>query len=330
MKKILVTGAAGFIGFSFIKRIINNFFIVGIDNLNSYYNVNLKIDRLKELGIKKTNDKFETNNKNLKFIRLDLNDEKSLKNLFQQHNFDYIVHLAAQAGVRYSIENPKAYIESNILGTFNILENIKNSDIKHVIIAGSSSVYGKNKIQPFSEDHPVNNPVSLYAASKISTEAIAHSYSEIYDIKTTVLRFFTVYGPWGRPDMAYFSFTNNILNNKPINVFNKGNLARDFTFIDDIIQGISLVFNKYQKMDEKYNLFNIGSGRKICLINFIEILEQVIGKKAIKKFVEMQDGDVNETFADISKLQKTFGYKPKTSFKHGIEMFYDWYKNYYQ
>ena len=334
MNKILVTGCAGFIGFSLIKSIVNNYEVVGIDNINDYYDVQLKKDRLRELGIDISDDdlgkEIRKSNGNFKFIKLDLIDTLLLDELFSDEKFDYVIHLAAQAGVRYSIENPKVYVDSNIIGSFNILENVKKHNIKHLIFASSSSVYGRNIKQPFSEKDITNKPVSIYAATKISIEAMAYSYSENFKLKITTLRFFTVYGPWGRPDMAYFSFTNAILKDKPIKVYNKGNLARDFTYIDDIIDGIKLVLSKAELLTDNYNLFNIGSGKKIRLLKFIETLENVISKKAIKDFVQMQNGDVNETFADISNISAIFNYSPKTDFKSGILQFFEWYKKYFK
>jgi len=335
MKKILVTGAAGFIGYHLSKQLCkNNFNIVGIDNLNNYYDVKLKEDRLEQLNL------FD----NFKFIKIDLVNKDSIFKLFEQEKFDYIIHLAAQAGVRYSIENPYAYIDSNISGFINILEACRNYPIKHLIYASSSSVYGANVKQPFSENDNVDHPVSLYAATKKSNELMAHTYSDLYKIPTTGLRFFTVYGPWGRPDMAYFSFTKDILEGKEIKVFNNGNLERDFTYIDDIVSAIEKLIdispNEIPDWDRikaepstsfaPYRIFNIGNNQPVKLMDFISTLENLLGKEANKKFLPMQQGDVYSTFADISKLSEVIGYKPTTSIKQGLEKFVDWYMNYYR
>jgi UDP-glucuronate 4-epimerase len=335
MQKILITGAAGFVGYHLTNLLCKNENeIIGIDNLNDYYDVNLKKDRLQQL------EKFE----NFKFVKLDLVNRNSLFDLFKKENFEYIIHLAAQAGVRYSIENPYAYIDSNISGFINILEACRNHPVKHLIYASSSSVYGANVKQPFSENDNVDHPVSLYAATKKSNELMAHTYSELYKIPTTGLRFFTVYGPWGRPDMAYFSFTKDILEGKEIKVFNNGDLERDFTYIDDIVNAIEKLIYKipFAKPEwdrvkaepstsfAPYKIFNIGNNQPVKLIDFISTLENLLGKKANKKFLPMQPGDVYSTFADISKLNELIGYKPTTTIQQGLSKFVKWFEEYYK
>jgi len=332
--KILITGAAGFVGFHLSRNLSEaNWDVVGIDNLNDYYSVKLKTDRLKQL------EKFD----NFNFLKIDLGDKKSLFELFEKEEFTYIVNLAAQAGVRYSIQNPHAYIDSNINGFMNILEACRNYPVEHLIYASSSSVYGANVKQPFSESDNVDHPMSLYAATKKSNELMAHTYSNLYNIPTTGLRFFTVYGPWGRPDMAYFSFTKAIMENKTINVFNNGLLERDFTYIDDIVDAIEKLIDKTPKGNENwdkiksdpatsfapYKIFNIGNNQPIKLMEFITILENKIGQEAIKNYLPMQDGDVYSTYADISLLNKQIGFKPQTSIEIGLEKFVNWYKEYY-
>lgn len=335
MKKILVTGAAGFIGYHLSKTLCkNDFNVLGLDNLNSYYDVNLKTDRLKQLE----------NYDNFQFVKIDLVNKKDLFNFLSKEKFNYIIHLAAQAGVRYSIENPFAYIDSNIKGFLNILEACRNYPVEHLIYASSSSVYGANVKQPFSENDNVDHPVSLYAATKKSNELMAHTYSDLYKIPTTGLRFFTVYGPWGRPDMAYFSFTKAILESKEISVFNNGDLERDFTYIDDIVSAIEKLLDKIPvetpewdrvKADPAtsfapYRVFNIGNNHPVKLMDFITVLENKIGKKAIKKYLPMQPGDVYSTYADIDALHSLIGYKPTTSIEEGLGKFILWYKEYYK
>ena len=335
MKKNLITGVAGFIGYHLAKSLSRlNFQIVGIDNLNNYYDPNLKIARLNNL---KELPNFE-------FKKLDLLDKKNILKLFEKNNFEDVIHLAAQAGVRYSLENPYAYIDSNILGFINILEACRNYPANHIIFASSSSVYGANVKQPFSENDNVDHPVSLYAATKKSNELIAHTYSNLYNLPSTGLRFFTVYGPFGRPDMAYFSFTKDIIEGRAIKIFNNGNLARDFTYIDDIIDGIIKLLNKVpaanNEWDRKksepstsfapYKIFNIGNNKPIKLMDFVSILEDKIGKKAIKEFLPMQPGDVYSTFADINSLYKYIGFEPKTNIEKGLEIFVNWYRNFYK
>lgn len=335
MKKILVTGAAGFIGYHLSKTLCkNDFNVLGLDNLNSYYDINLKTDRLKQLE----------NYDNFQFVKIDLVNKEYLFNFLSKEKFNYIIHLAAQAGVRYSIENPFTYIDSNIKGFLNILEACRNYPVEHLIYASSSSVYGANVKQPFSENDNVDHPVSLYAATKKSNELMAHAYSDLYKIPTTGLRFFTVYGPWGRPDMAYFSFTKAILESKEISVFNKGDLERDFTYIDDIVSAIEKLLDKIPvetpewdrvKADPAtsfapYRVFNIGNNHPVKLMDFITVLENKIGKKAIKKYLPMQPGDVYSTYADIDALHSLIGYKPTTSIEEGLGKFILWYKEYYK
>ena len=345
--KILVTGSAGFIGFHLTKKLLergDN--VVGIDNINNYYDVNLKYARLAETGIDKDAvswNKRITSTKypNYNFIRMNLEDKEAIQNLVLNEQFDNICHLAAQAGVRYSLENPYAYIDSNIVGFLNILEAARDSNIKHLVYASSSSVYGGNTKMPLSTADSVDHPISLYAATKKSSELMAHVYSHLFNIPTTGLRFFTVYGPWGRPDMALFLFTKSILENKLIQVFNYGNMTRDFTFIDDIIKGVVKVIDKPAKptMDANpdpsssniapYKVYNIGNSSPVKLLDYIEAIENELGKKAIKEFLPMQPGDVTYTEADVSDLVRDFGYKPTTKVQDGIKEFIKWYKNFY-
>ena len=347
--KILVTGTAGFIGFHLAKKLIElGHEVIGLDNINDYYDVNLKYARLNILGISKDyiREKQLTssiNFKNHQFIKLDLTDTESLNCLFKKEGFDAVCNLAAQAGVRYSLENPHAYIESNIKGFINILEACKKYDVKNLCYASSSSVYGLNRSQPFSASDHTDHPVSLYAATKKSNEMMAHAYSHLYGISTTGLRFFTVYGPYGRPDMAPMLFADAILNGNPIKVFNYGNMSRDFTYIDDIVEGIVKVIESPAKNSElfdrmnpdpsisiaPYKIYNIGNGKPIKLMDFIEILEKEIGRTAIKNYMNMQDGDVESTFADTNHLIDSFGYSPKTKLKDGIHEFIKWYIDFY-
>lgn len=335
-KKILITGAAGFIGFHLTNKLLNeNFSIVGLDNINEYYDTKLKYDRLKELGISleenySGNDLIKSKSlPDFSFIKMDLSDMDNLLKLFSEENFDYVVHLAAQAGVRYSIEAPEVYIQSNIIGFFNILECSKKFNIEHLIYASSSSVYGNNEKTPFSESDNVDFPVSMYAATKKSNELMAHTYSHIHKLPTTGLRFFTVYGPWGRPDMAAYLFTNAIINKIPIKVFNEGNLYRDFTYIDDIIDGITKIISSGSHQSG-YALYNIGNNNPVNLIDFISAIEKHTGKTAKKEFAPMQPGDVYKTYADIDALSNAVGYKPTTDIDTGIKKYIQWFTKYYK
>ncbi len=317
--KILVTGAAGFIGSHLSKKLIKDGNqVLGIDNFNTYYDVDLKYSRL---------NKF-VNHRNFICKNIDLCDKSQLEEIFKNNNFDTVVNLAAQAGVRYSITNPQSYLDSNLIGFMNILEAVRNYEIPHLIYASSSSVYGNSDNIPYSESQNINKPISLYAATKISNEVMASSYSHLYDFSTTGLRFFTVYGPWGRPDMAYYLFTKNILENKPINVFAEGLLKRDFTYIDDIIDGMTLILNK--TIDKKRSeIFNIGNNKPIVVNDFIKTIEKSLNMKAKINFLPMQDGDVIQTYADLSKISKYVNFQPKTDIETGISIFCDWYKNYH-
>ena len=337
MSKILVTGAAGFIGFHVSKKLIDlGFEVYGIDNLNAYYDVRLKLDRLKELGIDVESELFmrqqevkSGSNESFRFSQMDLVDEHRLDHLFLKEKFDAVINLAAQAGVRYSIENPKAYIQANVVGFMNILEACRSNQIKHLIYASSSSVYGNQQKVPFSEKDRVDHPISLYAATKKSNELMAHVYSHLYGLKTTGLRFFTVYGPWGRPDMAPFLFTKAILSETPIKVFNNGDLMRDFTYIEDIVKGIIEVLIT-DKIQENYNIYNIGNNTPVKLLDFIQAVELACNKKAQLDFYPMQDGDVYQTFADIEDLKAVTGYIPKVKINEGIQEFVNWYKAYFK
>ena len=333
-EKILITGAAGFIGFHLSNLLLQKGYdVISIDNMNDYYDIKLKEGRLSILNEKN----------NFKFYKIDLVDKKNIDYIFEKYKFDYVINLAAQAGVRYSIDNPYAYIDSNVVGFINILEACRHNPVKHLLYASSSSVYGGNKIAPFSTEHQVDHPVSLYAATKKSNELMAHTYSHLYKIPTTGLRFFTVYGPWGRPDMAYFSFTNDILNDKPIKVFNHGKMERDFTYIDDIVEGIykllPLAPKSNPEWDETednlsesfapYKVYNIGNNQPVQLEKFISVLEDKIGKKAERVYMEMHPGDIVRTYADTSDLEKAIGFKPSTSIEDGLQKFADWYKEFY-
>ncbi|MBI3754166.1 MAG: NAD-dependent epimerase [Deltaproteobacteria bacterium] len=335
MRKILVTGAAGFIGFYLCKRLIEQGAdIIGVDNLNDYYDVNLKKNRLKHLE----------GAKNFQFIKMDISDRKSAAELFSREKFDMIAHLAAQAGVRYSLINPCAYIDSNISGFLNILEGCRHNKVKHLVFASSSSVYGANTKMPFSVHHNVDHPVSLYAATKKANELMAHAYSSLYNIPCTGLRFFTVYGPWGRPDMALFLFTKAIEEGRPIDVFNYGKMRRDFTYIDDIIEGVARVLDRIPQPNPEwsgdnpdsatsyapYKLYNIGNNNPVELMRFIEALEECLGKKAKQNLLPMQPGDVPATYADVDELIKDVGFKPSTSIEEGIRKFVAWYSEYYK
>lgn len=334
-KKILLTGTAGFIGHNLAKKLLDRGDeVIGLDNINDYYETSLKYGRLRDTGIKEKDIEYgklitSTKYPNYKFIKLNLEDIVLMEKLFKEENFTDVCHLAAQAGVRYSLKNPHEYIQSNIVGFMNILECCRHHDIKALVYASSSSVYGLNKEQPFSTKHNVDNPVSLYAATKKSNELMAHTYSHLYNLATTGLRFFTVYGPWGRPDMAPFLFTRAILKDEPINVFNNGKMERDFTYIDDITEGVMRVIDHPAAGETPYKIYNIGNNAPVKLMDFIKTLEQKLGKSAQKNMMEMQPGDVYSTYADISELIKDMDYKPKTPLKKGISEFIDWYKSFY-
>jgi len=334
--KILVTGAAGFIGFhTCLKLVAQNHDVYGIDNINDYYDSKLKFDRLNELGFSPEETKHfrkecqSANFKMLRFSRVDLIDNVSIEKIFKQEQFEVVCHLAAQAGVRHSIENPKVYIDSNISGFLNILEGCRNHKVKHLVYASSSSVYGENKKVPFETSDNVDHPISLYAATKKSNELMAYTYGHLYGFKTTGLRFFTVYGPWGRPDMAYYLFADSISNKKPIKVFNNGDMERDFTYIDDIVNGITKIIIKNIDSRGHYKIYNIGNNKPENLNNFISILEQAIGQIAIKDLYPMQQGDVSRTFANIDALKKDYDFSIKFDIKRGVENFIKWYNNYH-
>jgi UDP-glucuronate 4-epimerase len=333
--KILITGAAGFIGFHLSKKLLDQSYqIIGIDNLNDYYDPSLKQSRLEILG------KYN----NFNFHKVDLKDKIAVDNIFETCKPTHIINLAAQAGVRYSIENPYAYVDSNLVGFMNILEACRNYPVEHLLYASSSSVYGGNKVAPFSTNHNVDHPVSLYAATKKSNELMAHTYSHLYGIPTTGLRFFTVYGPYGRPDMAYFSFTKDILEGRPIKVFNHGKMERDFTYIDDIVEGVIKLIDRIpvakEDWDESrddlsesfapYKIYNIGNNSPVPLMRFINALEAALGKEAEKIYMDMQPGDVLRTYADVTDLERDIGFKPSTSIEDGIKRFVDWYKEFYR
>ena len=321
--RILITGAAGFIGFHLSKRLLEDGYeIIGYDNINDYYDVNLKYARLEIL---EKYDKFT-------FIKGDLADGDKVTAVFEEYKPEICVNLGAQAGVRYSIENPKAYMDSNMTGFFNILEACRHNPVKHLLFASSSSVYGNQKKTPFSTDDNVDHPISLYAATKKSNELMAFTYSHLYGIPATGLRFFTVYGPFGRPDMAYFSFTNKIMKGEPIKIFNNGDMYRDFTYVDDIVEGICNMLENPPKADEngdRYKVYNIGNNKPEKLMYFIETLEKAIGKTAEKQFLPMQPGDVYQTYADVTDLMNDFNFKPATSIEEGLGKFAQWYKEYY-
>jgi UDP-glucuronate 4-epimerase len=336
-KKILVTGTAGFIGFHLAKRLLEEGNeVVGLDNINDYYDVRLKYARLKETGINP--DEIEQGKpvqskiyEKYRFVKLNLEDRPALEKLFTTEKFNIVCNLAAQAGVRYSIENPHAYISSNIVGFMNLLECCRHNQIKHLVYASSSSVYGNNKKVPFSETDRVDYPISLYAATKKANELMAHTYSHLYQLPTTGLRFFTVYGPYGRPDMAPMLFAKAIINGEPIKVFNNGDLSRDFTYIDDIIEGVVRVMGSIPTEGEEhpyYRIFNIGNSQPVQLMDFIRIMEDAIGKKAILEMYPMQKGDVKMTYADTSALGKMFRYSPATMLGEGITQFTTWYTKY--
>ncbi len=333
--KLLVTGTAGFIGFHMARRLLSEGMdVTGLDNMNDYYDVSLKEAR---------NRILENEYEGYVLHRIDLADAERMQKLFEEGNFDYVIHLAAQAGVRYSIDNPRAYIDSNIVGFLNILEGCRNNGVKHLVYASSSSVYGMNTQIPFSVHDNVDHPVSLYAASKKSNELMAHVYSHLYDIPSTGLRFFTVYGPWGRPDMAYYMFTNSILKDEKIQVFNHGDMERDFTYIDDIVEGIYRILWKIPVSTDNWDdihpdpgsssapfrVYNIGNNQPVGLMDFIHVIEELLGKDANMEFLPMQPGDVLTTYADIDDLSTAVGYSPDTSIEEGLEKFIEWYKAYH-
>lgn len=332
--KLLITGAAGFVGYHLSTKLMdNNIEVIGLDNLNDYYDPQLKADRLKNL---EKNDLFT-------FYKIDLKYKEDVDNLFAKERPTHVIHLAAQAGVRYSIENPYAYVDSNLTGFMNILEACRHYPVEHLLYASSSSVYGGNKVAPFSTNHNVDHPVSLYAATKKSNELMAHTYSHLYGIPTTGLRFFTVYGPYGRPDMAYFSFTKAILAGESIKVFNHGKMERDFTYIDDIVEGIEKLVDRAPQpnpeWDESaddisesfapYKIYNIGNNNPVKLMRFINALESALGTEANKEYMEMQPGDVKRTYADMADLEEDINFKPSTSIEDGLQKFVTWYKEYY-
>lgn len=333
--KVLITGAAGFIGFHLSKKLCETGYqVVGIDNMNDYYDVRLKEDRLALL------EPFE----GFEFQKIALEDKNAMDALFATEQFDYVVNLAAQAGVRYSLKNPYAYINANVTGFLNVLEGCRHHPVKHLVYASSSSVYGANTQMPFSTHHTVDHPVSLYAATKKSNELMAHTYSHLYGIPTTGLRFFTVYGPYGRPDMALFLFTEAILKGEPIKVFNNGEMRRDFTYVDDIVEGVARLLPHVAQPNAQwsgdnpdtassyapYRLYNIGNNSPVKLLDFVEAIEESLGVKAEKNFMPLQDGDVVATYADVTDLMEEVGFKPATDLKVGVQNFVDWYRDYYQ
>lgn len=334
MRKTLITGAAGFIGYHLCKRVLDQGdAVVGLDNLNDYYDTNLKQARLRQLE----------NNPGFRFVRIDMQDNSGMAKLFTDEKFDVVMNLAAQPGVRYSLRNPHSYIDNNIHGFINVLEGCRHSGVKHLVFASSSSVYGANTKMPFSVHHNVDHPMSLYAATKKANELMAHSYASLYSLPCTGLRFFTVYGPWGRPDMAYFSFTKAILEGGPIDVFNHGKLKRDFTYIDDIVEGVVRTMDRIPGPNPAWNaddpdsatsyapyrLYNIGNNAPVELMHFIGILETCLGKKAKLNMLPMQAGDVHATYADVDDLIRDVGYRPSTPLETGIERFVQWYRKYY-
>lgn len=348
--KILITGTAGFIGFHLANRLIaRGDEVVGLDSINDYYDIQLKYDRLAEAGIEKADIKAgqlirSKKHANYAFIQLQLEDTDAINTLFEQEKFDKVVNLAAQAGVRYSLINPYAYVNSNIVGFVNLLEVCRHHKIKHLAYASSSSVYGLNKSMPFSTSDNVDHPVSIYAASKKSNELMAHTYSHLFGLPTTGLRFFTVYGPWGRPDMALFLFTKAILADEPIKVFNHGNMVRDFTYVDDIVEGVVRVIDHPPAGNENwtgeapdpstspapYKVYNIGNNNPIKLMDFIKAIEEKLGKEAQKNMLPIQPGDVEATYANVEDLVSNLDYKPETGIQEGIDNFVDWYRNYFK
>lgn len=348
-KRLLVTGTAGFIGFHLVRYLFgSDYEIIGLDNINDYYDVDLKYGRLAETGISRQNISYNklvesSISDRYKFICLDIEDKDNLISLFREAKFDKVVNLAAQAGVRYSLTHPDAYVGSNITGFLNILEACRHHPVEHLIFASSSSVYGLNRVMPFSVHVPVDHPVSLYAASKKSNELMAHAYSHLFGIPVTGLRFFTVYGPWGRPDMSLFIFVKSILEGKPINVHNEGRMERDFTHVQDIVRGVSAILESPApsaglmgtEMDPAmspapYRLYNIGNSKPVRLMDFISAIEEHLDRKAIMNLVPMQPGEVEKTWADVSDLEKNFGYRPDTPIREGMKEFIDWYRSYYK
>jgi UDP-glucuronate 4-epimerase len=332
--KILLTGAAGFIGSTAAHRLLaRGDVVVGLDNLNDYYSVQLKQDRLARL----------TAQAGFRFVRMDVADRAGVERLFAEEKFDRVIHLAAQAGVRYSLKNPQAYVDANVVGFMNILEGCRHSSVQHLVYASSSSVYGGNTKMPFSERDSVDHPVSMYAATKKANELMAHTYSHLFGLPTTGLRFFTVYGPWGRPDMALFLFTKAILEGKPIDVFNHGNMQRDFTYVDDIVEGVIRVVDRVAEPDPAYRaelpdpgtsnapfrVFNIGNNNPVPLLDFIGCIEEALGRKAHKNLLPLQDGDVPATYADVEALRAWVGFTPRTDIQTGVRRFVDWYRSYY-
>jgi len=329
---VMITGAAGFIGASLALRLLDRGDkVTGIDNLSDYYDVSLKEARLARL----------TPSEQFSFIKADISDQKEMRKLFAENHFDAVVNLAAQAGVRYSIENPAAYIDANLVGFGHILEGCRHSGVGHLVYASSSSVYGSNTELPFSEKHNVDHPISLYAASKKANELMAHAYAHLYGMPATGLRFFTVYGPWGRPDMALFKFTRGILNDEPIPVFNRGEMVRDFTYVDDIVEGVVRVIDRPATVSDGVNepdrsasapwrIFNIGNSHRVPLMDYIQALEKALGKQAMLDLLPMQDGDVPATEADVTALESDLGYRPRVKVEEGIQHFVDWYRSYYR
>lgn len=333
--KLVVTGAAGFIGFHISRKLLDmGYYVIGLDNLNDYYDPGLKKSRLDIL----------LQHPNFVFYKGDLKDKIAVDKVFETHRPSHVIHLAAQAGVRFSVENPFAYVDSNLIGFMNVLEACRNYPVEHLLYASSSSVYGGSKVVPFSTNQNVDHPVSLYAATKKANELMAHSYSHLFSIPTTGLRFFTVYGPWGRPDMAYFSFTKAIFEGRPIRVFNHGQMERDFTYIDDIVEGVIRLIDRPPSpnpdWDEArhglntsfapYKIYNIGNNQPVNLLQFINVLEEKIGKVAEKVYLDMQPGDVLRTYADVSDLERDIGFRPSTSIEEGLRRFVEWYKEYYE
>ncbi|MBX6381092.1 UDP-glucuronate 4-epimerase [Thermoflavifilum aggregans] len=348
--KILITGTAGFIGFFLAKRLIaEGYDVVGLDNINDYYDVRLKYARLEQTGIAQdeiADGKLISSKKhpNYRFMKADLENEAVVRELFETERFDYVCHLAAQAGVRYSLQNPYAYIQSNIVGFMHLLEMARRFPVKHFVYASTSSVYGLNGRMPLSPHHPADHPISLYAATKKSNEMMAHSYSHLFRIPVTGLRFFTVYGPWGRPDMALFLFTRNMLADKPIQVFNHGEMIRDFTYVEDIVEGVKRIIEYPAEPNPQwdaqnpdpasssapYRIYNIGNNQPVSLMTYIHAIEKALGKKAIMELLPMQPGDVYATHADVSDLEKAVHYKPCTSVEEGVRRFVEWYRAFYQ